>query len=343
MISIQTSSLYRDQIRQLAASITMPAGATVLVTGATGLVGSCLVDVLAATDTGIRVIATSRSLERLTQRFEYLLNDERIKLMRWDAADPLHCDDPVDYVIHAASNASPSLYEAHPVQTLLTNVEGTRHVLDFCQDKGARMLLTSTFEVYGNVIASPQGLQEDAPYTADLSTPRSCYPESKRCAEVLIQSYASEFGTDALIARLGSVYGPTMLDSDNKAHAQFFRKALAKQDIVMNSAGLPRRTYSYVIDVASALLFLLVHGETAQAYNVASSGESASIAEIAEHIAHIAGTYVQKPELSESDALQTAPNHTLNGAKIHALGWASAYSLDEGLRSTIAILQQSSE
>ena len=170
----------------------------------------------------------------------------------------------------------------------------------------------------------------------DPMLPRACYPESKRAAETLCASYAAQYGVDALVARLCHVYGPTFTPTNSRADAQFLRKALAGEDIVMKSAGSQVRSFCYVADAVNALMTLLAKGESGQAYNVANRNSVASIRQYAETLADIAGVKVvfDLPPEMEKAGYTKITRAVLNPAKLEGLGWSARYDLREGLTET---------
>ena len=176
----------------------------------------------------------------------------------------------------------------------------------------------------------------------DQTVLRNGYPESKRCCELLVRSYVDEYGVNATIARLPSVYGPTMLKSDSKAHAQFIRNALNGENIVLKSKGEQIRTYCYVIDAVSALFKILLSGQNGEIYNISNENSVASIADVAKMCADIAGTEVvfDLPDSTEARGFSRSKNCILDNEKLRALGWKGIYSLRDGLEETLEYLRR---
>ncbi len=337
---IASSDTYKKAINAVASEIDVPGG-KIMVTGATGLIGSCIIDVLMAANTyygkHFEIYVLGRNKEKLIARFG---DSQDLYYVVQDVLEPIKIED-LDYIIHAASNADPKSYALYPVETILTNVEGARNVLEYCKGKRTRVLFTSTFEVYGKL--DQDTYSEEQYGTVDLNMIRSCYPESKRTAEMLFKSYADEYGVDCVIARLSSIYGPTMKEDDSKAHAQFIRNALAKENIVLKSKGEQIRTYCYVMDAVSGILTVLFKGKTGEAYNVANENSIASIAEVARTIADFAGTKVvfNLPDEVEKKGFSKPQNCILKTEKIKGLGWKGQYNLTTGINETIVILKES--
>lgn len=314
--------------------------ASVLVTGATGLIGSCAIDVMCAANkeqcANIHIYALGRSNEKIRKRF----GNNVIPIVQ-DIVETLSGNRSFDYILHGASNADPRSYARQPVETITTNLIGTRNILDCCvRNNRTRAIFTSSFEVYGK-IPNTDIYTETMSGTIDQTILRNGYPESKRCCELLLRSYVEEYGVNAIIARLPSVYGPTMQKSDSKAHAQFIRNALNHENIIMKSKGSQQRSYCYVIDIVRGLFFLLENGQAGEIYNVANSASVASIAEYAATCAQIAGTEVayELPDDVEAKGFSKPQNCILDTQKIESLGWFGKYSLITGITETIETLR----
>ena len=332
--------MYENSIRELAKQIGLR-DVSILVTGATGLIGSCAIDVLSVLNkefcANIKIYALGRNKNKIESRF-----GKNVIPVEQDIINPLDKKIEYDYIIHAASNADPKSYTLQPVETTLTNVLGNKNILDYCAGHlKTKMILTSSFEVYGELKGQDIFL-ENMSGIIDQTVLRNGYPESKRCSELLVRSYVDEYGVDAIIARLPSVYGPTMLESDSKAHAQFIRNALNGENIVLKSKGEQTRTYCYVLDVVSALFKLLCAGKDGEIYNVSNENSIASIAEVAKTCAEIAGTKVvfDLPSEVEAKGFSRSRNCILDNKKLKDLGWSGKYSLREGLEETLEYLRR---
>ncbi len=316
-------------------------GKRVLVTGATGLIGSCLVDALllmnGARDMGVEIHAAGRSESRMRERFGAAMDDPRFHFVPYDAAKPLSVDFGADCVIHAATSAHPLAYATDPVGIMQANVVGAMHLLEAVKAWGhGRFLLLSSGEIYGENPVFEAGFSETDIGVVDTMKPRACYPEGKRAAETLCAAYAAQYGVDAVVARLCHTYGPTFTADNSRADAQFLRNALAGRDIVMKSAGSQVRSWCYVADAVAALLTLLLRGEAGQAYNVANRRAVASIREYAQTLADIAGVKLtfELPSETEKAGYTRVTRAVLNPAKLEALGWQPRYGLREGLEES---------
>ncbi len=345
---INKSKIYKSSLKKLLPELPEKKDAVVLITGATGLIGSCIADAFflsnAENGSSYTVYVMGRSEEKLRRRFAYAGETPLLHCVAQDINDPLTEDISPDYIIHAASNADPVAYALYPAQTLLTNIYGTKNMLDLAVKTGARLLLTSTFEVYGK-IEDNDVYSENMTGVIDLTAIRSCYPESKRSAELLLRCYVQQYGVGAVTARLSSIYGPTMLKNDSKAHAQFIRNGLAGENIVLKSEGKPRRTYTYVVDAAAGILRILKDGVSGEVYNVSNENSIASIAEVAQTVAEICGTRVvfDLPDDLEARGFSKPQNCILDNGKLRSLGFCGRYPLERGLRETIEILREETQ
>lgn len=330
---------YRNSIRIIAKELPVKSG-TFLVTGATGLIGSCIIDILLCAnmelDADFKIYALSRSHKKLENRF-----NKRVIPIVQDIITPLDLSLKFDFIINAASNADPRMYSLQPVETVLVNILGNKNILDYCKEHiKTRLLYTSTFEVYGKVLNNDI-YTEDMAGVVDFQVLRNGYPESKRCAEILLKAYVEEYGIDAVVGRLASVYGPTMLKNDSKAHAQFIRNAINKENIVLKSEGLQKRTYCYVIDAASALFTILFKGESGEVYNVANENSVSTISGFAKICSDIVNVSVvfKLPDEIERKGFSKPQNCILSNEKLKKLGWNGKYSLADGINETIETLK----
>lgn len=320
-------------------------GRRFLVTGATGLIGSFLVDALAWLNenagASAEIYAAGRSEEGVRRRFGALCDAPYFHYAAYDAAKPVGFDFDADFIVHAACSAHPLAYSTDPVGTMQANLVGTVNLLEYLRCRGVgRLLFLSTGEIYGENPEFPEGFAEDDHGWIDSMNPRSCYPESKRAAETLCASYAKQYGVDAVVARLCHVYGPTLTASNSRADAQFLRRALAGEDIVLKSTGAQVRSFCYAADAVNAILTLLAKGERGRAYNVANRDSVGSIRDYAETLASITGVKLafDLPPEAESAGYTKITRAVLNPARLEALGWRPKYDLRAGLEATVGSL-----
>lgn len=319
---------------------------SILITGATGLIGSCLVDAFCLKNkeqnANNKIFALGRNLNKLEERFNKH-QSHRPSYIKEDIAEYEIPDNyEFDFIIHAASNADPGRYSTYPVETILTNTKGTEHVLEYCKhNQKCKVILLSTFEVYGKHDADEYS--EDDFGLLNQNSLRSGYPESKRVAELLVRSYHAEYGVNGLIARLPSVYGPTMMATDNKAHAEFLRSGTWNKDIIMKSSGTQRRTYCYVIDVINGILKILFEGSIGESYNISNPLSVVSIKEFADIVAQISGVNVRYSENVDINLKWNVPvqNCILKSDKLQKLGWQAEYDIQRGIKETLQIMAES--
>lgn len=312
-------------------------GKSIFVTGATGLIGGCLVDVLMRNPKrDYQVYASGRNEESAHYRFKSFISDKDFHFVKYDVTKPLECDQSFDYIVHAASGAAPAEFAKRPVEVMMSNILGVRNLLEYGLSHGMRRFLyVSSGEVYGE--GDGRVFTEDYSGYVDSMEPRSCYPSSKRAAETLCASYKAEYGADVVIARPCHVYGPHFTEQDNRVYAQFIRNVLRGEDIVMKSTGEQFRSWCYVVDCVSALLHILLKGECGQAYNIADANSNISIRELAETIAEIGGrkVVIDVPDADEKRGYNPVTKSVFLTKKIKELGWNITGSMYDKLLSTI--------
>ena len=231
-------------------------GKSVLITGATGTIGSFVADTLIRFNhqnaAKLKIYLAGRDLEKLRMRFEEC---ENIDFLIYDMESPIKFEVSVDYIIHAAGNAHPAAFNGDPVGTIIGNVESTFALLEYLKKHcGKRLLYVSSGEVYGQGDVSISAFKEEYAGYVNALSPRSCYPLSKRTTENLCVSYWKQYGGETVIVRPCHTYGPCMTTTDNRAHVQFFHNALDGEDILLKSAGRQMRSYNYVADCVAGLL-----------------------------------------------------------------------------------------
>ncbi len=322
-------------------------GKSVMVTGAAGMLGSGMVDVLLYlnehTDITVDIYALGRTENKLKQRFAPYLEKSYFHIITMDISAEMHMDEDVDYIVHAASNADPAMMAKYPVDTLLANVVGINNLLDLAKRKNAeRVLYVSSGEMYGQPDGTlVNGFYEGYCGSVDYANPRSCYPSGKRAAEVLCQSYISQYDLDVVIVRPCHCYGPTMTATDSRAVSQFFRKVLNGEDIVLKSDGTLERSHCYVTDAAMAMYCVLLNGEKGGAYNIADKESQANIKTLASLIADAKGKKVvfDLPDEQEKKGFSKVVKAVLDGHKLEQLGWKPQVHLQEGVECTLRILE----
>lgn len=321
---------------------------SIMLSGATGLIGSFFVDVIleknTASDLNCTVYALGRNKEKAKNRFSKWSNDPHLIFIQYDVKKPLIMDNigTIDYIIHLASNTHPMLYATDPIGTITTNLIGLQNLLDYAVEHNTtRFAFASSNEIYGENRGDVELFDEEYCGYINCNTLRAAYPESKRCGEALCQAYKSQLGLDVVIARITRSYGPTMMMSDTKALSQFIKNGVAGQDIVLKSAGNQYYSYTYVADAVSGLLYTLLSGESGEAYNIADLQSDITLKDLAQIIADINGRKVvfQIPDEIEAKGYSKATKARLNGSKLKELGWKPHFNMQTGLERTISILK----
>ena len=345
-MTLYDNPMYMDDVR-FVASLDLPwerlARKTLVLSGATGMIGSFLIDVLLERrDLDCRIIALTRSVEKAQRRFAG--RDGKLEFVRYNVQDPLYpgLDCNADFVLHLASNTHPLQYSTDPIGTITTNIIGLQNMLDFATANNAgRFAFASSNEIYGENRGDTELFDESYCGYIDSNTMRAGYPESKRCGEALCQAYRAQKGLDVVIPRFTRTYGPTMLASDTKAISQFISKGVAGEDIVLKSAGTQFYSYQYVADSVSGLLFILLCGENGAAYNIADESSDITLRDLAGIIAGINGRQVvfEIPDAVEAAGYSKATKARLDGSRLKALGWKPRYTIKTGIERTISIIR----
>ena len=336
--------LYQEDLRNIldVPEIEKLKGKSFLITGATGLIGVCMIDALMKYNcqgAAIQIYAVGRSWGKAKSRLGEYEQDEHFHFIEQDVRQPLPEDIQVDVIIPLASNTHPLAYSQYPIETIEINVKGAEHALNKALACGAMVLYPSSVEVYGNA-RGEDIFTEDYTGKLNLENARACYPESKRLSEALCLSYMAERGVDVKIARLSRVFGPTMLMSDTKASSQFILKALAGDDIILKSKGEQFFSYTYVADVVRSMLYILLHGESGKAYNVSNQDCNVKLKDFAGACALWAGKEVvfDLPSEVEQKGYSVAMHAILDNARLLSIGCQPLYPFDVAIDRTLDVL-----
>ncbi len=309
---------------------------SILVTGATGLVGSqtvmALLNMNRRRNADIHVIAMVRDGKKAERIFG---NPQGLTFLVQDVTEPICWTGGVDYIIHGASPTASKFFVTHPVETIRMAVSGTNRVLEFAKEKAVKgMVYLSSMEMYGVTDPKLSSVSEQDLGYIDVLNVRSSYSEGKRICECLCASYAKEYQVPVKIARLAQTFGAGIPYEENRVFAQFAKSVINKTDIVLHTKGESVGNYCYTRDVIQALLLLLIRGEAGEAYTVANPESSITIRGMAEMVAReLAGNRIRVVLDIPEDALTYgyAPDvkMRLNSDKLQRLGWKPEVGLLE--------------
>ncbi len=315
----------------------------ILVTGATGLIGFHLVKELLKE--GALVYAMGRSILKLERVFKDVELAENIKLMEGNIAESLKVFSvEFDFIFHAASPISGLEIKEKPVDTISANLQGTINCLEQLKNqKHGRLVVFSSATVYGNFVTEEKSVKEEETEYADaLHTGNTPYSESKRMIEVIARAYNKQYSVDAVIVRIGYVYG-FIRPYPNTAFYEFINKAIEGNDIVLNNSGMARRDNIHVNDVICGLTTVARKGVAGESYNISSNGDNGNyraIDEIAKIIAESVnglksdGIKSVEAVIKPFDGIRK-PGLRLNNEKLKALGWKPEIDLNEGILETV--------
>lgn len=319
---------------------------TILVTGATGLIGSNLVDRLLAE--GAKVIVMGRTRTKITDAFMHYLFNANFSYEVANISKGIPASiGPLDYIFHAASSISGVEIKSKPVDVINANIIGTQKCLEFLkrqkeQGNGSgKMIIFSSATVYGNnhtlckSVSESETTLTDALYSGSIA-----YSESKRMVEVLATSYHMQYGIESIIARIGYVYGYTK-NKPNTAFYEFIDKAINGQDIIVNTSSSAKRDNIFVDDAVNGLLAISTMGISGETYNISSNGEKdnfKAIDEIAQLITCCINNLRKDKKISlyiKENQCERKPGIMLNNTKLKKLGWSLETSLQEGIYNTL--------
>ena len=322
------------------------AGKSLLLTGATGLIGTLLIDVLMKKNRdenlNIKIFAAGRNEKVAAERFSDYFGDKNFSFVKLDVNEPIKDDFKVDFIIHAASNSQNKLFASDPVNTIMANILGSYNLLEFgVKSKVERFVFVSSGDSYGKPLNEDDVFDENYCGYINPNTLRAGYPEAKRAGEALCQAYISKYNLDVVIARPCRIYGPTMRLDDSKAMSEFIMNGVRGEDIVLKSQGLPRFSYCYGADCVSGILYCLLKGQCGEAYNVSDSSEILSLREIAEYVSSLAGKKVifELPSELQAKGFLKVLKVVLSNDKLRALGWTPKDDTRSGVKKTVEILK----
>ncbi len=320
------NSIFEEDIKNIINYFDMSVfdGKTILVTGATGLIGKLCVKSLLNSGYNTQVIALVRDEEKAKNIFG---ESKRLTYLVQDINQRINTTRRVDYIIHAASTTSSKDFVEKPVETIYTAINGSRNILEFAKNKRLEgMVYLSSLEIYG--ANEKENIKEMDYGYIDILNPRSSYSESKKMVETMCISYGTEYGVPVKIARLAQTFGAGVSISDNRVFAQFAKAIINKENIILHTKGETKRNYCYTTDAVRGIFTILTKGENNNAYNVANENSYCSISEMA----HLLENEYTKVEY-KIDEINRGYNPTvkiaLNTEKLNALGWEAKVNLKE--------------
>lgn len=317
---------------------------TIMITGASGMVGSYFVRTLLklneVNNMNIHVVCVLRDVKKIGADIR---DNASAEIFIHDVTKPIEYNGDIHFIIHAASPASPLIMKSDPVSTIAANVLGTFHTLELAQKKKAEgYMFISSREIYGQPSEYQEFFKEDTYGFVDPLDPRSCYPEGKKAAETMCASFRVQYGLNTKVARLAHTYGPGMSIYDGRVQADFLKNVIFNEDIIMKSEGLPVRTYTYIADAVAGMFMILLNSKD-MVYNIGDENAKISIRELAEMLVKITPEkeLSVKMEIPEGGTKGCAPFTLgiLDSTKLRDIGWKPLYTIEEGFLRTIQYLE----
>lgn len=321
-------------------------GSSFLITGSTGLIGSLMVKTLLyynrKYDLKIKIYAVVRNIEKAKSVFSQESDNTALSFVVTEdlGSGNFEFSDKVDFIIHTAAITNSKEMVTFPVSVLVSAFNSTDSLLKIARDNNASMVYLSSMEVYGNIEKNEMTDEKSLGYI-DLSSVRSCYPESKRACECLCNAYSAQYGVNVTTARLAQTFGAGILPTENRVFAQFARSVIDGNDIVLHTNGLSEGNYVYTSDAIRAILILLKKGKSKEAYNICNPASHTTIIEMARMVAHnIAEDKIKVVIDIPSDSMKYgyAPNTKLflDNTKLCSLGWKPQVGLEQAYRKLIS-------
>lgn len=318
-------------------------GKTILITGASGLIASYMVYTLLylndSREMNMHILALVRNGKKASAQFGSLLERKDLTLIVQDVCSPLAYEGAVDYIVHAASQASPRYFTTDPVGTILANTTGTQNMLELARHKkNEGFLYISTREIYGAPLEGMTRITESDYGVMDPTSVRSCYPESKRMAETLCRAYAHQYDIQAKVARIAHTYGPDTVMDNGRVWGDFITNVVRGENIVLKSQGTMELAFTYIRDMVAGLFLVLLNGQDF-VYNLANPNTVISVRGLAELLISLypekhLQVVMQIPK--DTSAYLANKVAELDCTRAIGLGWNPNVSLEEGFRRTIA-------
>ena len=306
----------------------------ILVTGGAGFIGTNLVEKFI--EKQHKVIVIDNLLTGSKKNLEHFFDSENFSFIEFDVQNHIEVAEDLDYVLHLASPASPKAYAQHPISTLKAGSIGTINTLGLAKAKNAKYLLTSTSEIYGDPLVSPQ--PESYWGNVNPNGTRSMYDEAKRFAEAAVSSYNRIYDLDTRILRLFNTYGPKMKINDGRVVTNFIYQAITGNDITIYGQGNQTRSFCYIDDTVSGILKAM-ESDNSEVFNIGNPNEI-TILQLAEKIIELtnSNSEIKFVKLPEDDPMQRKPDISKANNK---LNWFPEVSLEDGLKKTIEWVENS--
>jgi UDP-glucuronate decarboxylase len=327
------------------------ANKTVLVSGASGFLPAYMIETLLYLNDkhslNIKIIGLVRNIERANCRFKKYISHSDLVLLEQDVSKPFTYNEKIDFIIHAASQASPKYYGQDPVGTLLANVLGTYHLLELAKiNKIEDFLYFSSGEVYGENNENQIPLSETMYGYIDPLNTRACYAESKRMGENMLVSYAHQFNVPVKIVRPFHTYGPGLRLDDGRVFSDFIADIIHNRDIMLLGDGSAVRAFCYLVDATIGFFTVLLKGENAQAYNIGNPSCAMSVLELATRLAtHFKEKNIivnlRKRENQSGYLTSQIISNIPDITKAIDIGWQPSISIEEGFSRTVESFNES--
>ncbi len=315
----------------------------VLVTGASGLIGSMLIKTFECANREYECCVDIIGHARSKQKSRVVLGDvvDRIDMVY---ADDFNFNVKCDYIIHTASPTTSKFFIENPVETIDTILMGTKAMLELARREKAVFVYISSMEEYGVPYEIGQLMTEDKVGIIDHLMPRSCYPEGKRMCECMCAAYASEYGVDTKIVRLAQTFGAGIPLSDNRVSMQFAKSVVTSKDILLHTEGKSVSNFCYLTDAIVGILTVAIKGKVGEAYNVCNDKEARSIYQIARLVAdEVADGRIDVVKyIPDGVNFGYAPDNTMRlcSEKIRKLGWEPKVGMAEGYRRIVRYIEE---
>lgn len=325
-----------DDLRRIDDDYSALKNSTIFITGATGLIGSALVETLLALELNISVIVFVRSKEKAYKKF-----GDYVKYYVGDIQQEIILEDSVDYIIHCANPTSSSFFVNNPVETIKTAVNGSLNILKFSLDKKPeKIVFLSTMEVHGTPKKGTKVYVEDGG-SFDTQKIRNCYPLSKQLCESLFLSYHDEYNINSCVLRLTQTFGPGIEYDDGRVFAEFARCAIEQKNIVLKTKGVTERSYLYISDAVDAILKILIKGVPGNVYTAANESSYCSIYDMAQLVASKANINVIIKETDVSKyGYANELYMDLDTSKLQSIGWRPKVNLSEAYNKLIEYMKK---